>query len=364
MVGNIHKLHKNQSSLRYSLYKEKSIAHITGFVNPVLLFYKKAVKVYNVWTMAINRPKFLRRKFTTLFPLWFFTEYLLLRGGMDFVNLFPVRVATWVSRRIGDVTFLILPARRRVARQNLDIVFGDTKTDGEKAKIALENFRHIAVSFMELFRAPKFVKTWEGHVTFERGKDISKALAGKKGLIVVMSHLGSWEYLAFAVRYNNCHTTILGKPIRNPYIYKYVKYLRKTAGLEHRDRDMGVRGVLRELRKNHVMAIAIDQWAGNEGLWVDFFGKTTSTTSLPARLAEKTGAPLIPAYCIRVKSGEYKIYVEPEVVIDANDENWEENTTRELNRRLEERIRTFPEQWLWTHKRWKDKRHGTKSKLG
>ena len=112
---------------------------------------------------------------------------------------------------------------------------------------------------------------------------------------------------------------------------------------------------MRELRHNHGAAILIDQWAGPEGLWIDFFGRPTSTTSVPSRLANKTGCALVPAYCLRTSPGHYEIRICPEVSWDAGDKDWENQMTLRLNQILEKQIREHPEQWLWGHRRWKEK---------
>ena len=111
---------------------------------------------------------------------------------------------------------------------------------------------------------------------------------------------------------------------------------------------------LSELRNNHGVAIVIDQWAGTEGLWIDFFGTATSTTSLPARLAKKTGCALVPIYCLRKAIGQYEIHMLPAVPVP-DDPDWEIRTTKRLNELLESQIRRYPEQWSWSHKRWKSK---------
>jgi Kdo2-lipid IVA lauroyltransferase/acyltransferase len=90
-----------------------------------------------------------------------------------------------------------------------------------------------------------------------------------------------------------------------------------------------------------------------EGIWLDFFGTPTSTTSIPVRLARQTGAAIIPGYCIRVKPGHFQIKIQPEVAVNAHDTQSEENVTAKLNRLLEQEIRRHPEQWTWGHQRWK-----------
>jgi KDO2-lipid IV(A) lauroyltransferase len=111
--------------------------------------------------------------------------------------------------------------------------------------------------------------------------------------------------------------------------------------------------VLSELQKNHLVAFVTDKWAGHRAIVVDFFGKPAATTSIPARLARKTGATLVPGYCVRTAPWHYKIFIKPEVLIDCDHEDWEHVVTRELNHELEHEIRRHPEQWLWARRRWK-----------
>ncbi len=253
--------------------------------------------------------------------------------------------------------FLILPERRRVALNNLTIAFGNSKSDSEKTKIALESFRNLMTSFMEFFRLPKFVNSSAKHIFFKGAEHFDGAFARGNGVIVALSHLGPWEYLGVFTYLKKYPSAIIGKALRNPYIYRRIRALRETVKLDHIDKDAGLKAVFSKLRQNYGVAIAIDQWAGNEGIWIDFFGTPTSTTSLPARLAKKTGCAIIPMYCIRIASGEYEIHLEPEITFKENENNWVENTTKKLNLLLEQKIRAYPGQWSWTHKRWKNKRH-------
>lgn len=188
---------------------------------------------------------------------------------------------------------------------------------------------------------------------------IDRAFARGRGFIFAMCHLGPWEYMGIVSYQRKYRTAILGRPIKNPYIYEWIKSLRRMMGLYYIDKDTGPKEIFSRLKKNYAVAIAIDQWAGNSGIWIDFFGSPTSTTSIPAEFAKRTDCALIPAYCVRLSSGEYEMHVEPEILPDKNDKGWVENATKKLNRLLEEKIRAYPEQWVWTHKRWKNKRHIT-----
>ncbi len=307
--------------------------------------------------MDRNWPKFLRRKLAEIFPLLSFAEYILLRVGMAVINFFPLALSTWIARRIGDILFLAMPGRRKVALENLDIAFGDSKTYAEKRRIARESFCNLIICFTEFSRLPRFAKIWRQHITFYGAENIINARAEGRGIIFAMSHLGPWEYVAFLAKYTDSPTTIIGRAIRNPYVYRWIVQLRQSAGLEYHDKDKGIKPLFSEVKKGNAVAIVIDQWAGNQGVWVDFFSKSTSTTYFPARLSKKTNSALVSGCCVRKANGSYEIHVDPEIIFDKKDNDYVENATRELNRRLEEKIRIFPEQWTWTHRRWKNRRH-------
>ncbi len=298
-----------------------------------------------------------KRKFRYIFPAWDFVEFTLARMAMALLNLFPIAISTWIARRIGKVIFLIMASRRKVAFNNLAIAFGNSKSESERRMIALESFRHLMTSLMEFFRLSKSsIQEIKQGVYIKGTEYLDHAFSKGKGVVLILSHLGPWEYMGFLTYLKKHPTVVLGRPIRNLYFYQWVKSLRKTVNLDYIDKTLRPKKIFSGLRQNHLVAIMIDQWAGNEGLWIDFFGIPTSTTSLPARLAKRTGCALIYARCIRVASGKYEINILPEISIEDNGENWVENMTKRINCLLEEEISSFPEQWLWTHKRWKGKR--------
>lgn len=287
-------------------------------------------------------------------PGWHFFEFILVSLLIGFLNLLPV---TWVyamSRFLGDAYFLFFPKRRKTVLENLDHAYGNSVSQEEKNKIARESIRNLTASLVDFFMTPATVKRAEENFEFEGTEHLDRAFERGHGVIFVISHLGSWEYLAFLPYLRKYPCSVVVRNIRNPYLEKWSRENRRITGLNPIDREKSVRRILTELKNNHLVAILIDQWAGPDGLWQKFFNKETSTTSVPARLAEKTKAALIPGYCLRMGAGKYKIVIHPEVPL-AQGENWEADTTSALNRILEKEILKYPGQWTWAHRRWKDK---------
>ncbi len=294
-----------------------------------------------------------RFKMRDVLPGWNFCEYIVLRGIATGVNCLPISWSSWIAEKIGDLLFFCLGERRKIAFDNVKIAFGDSLTQERKTVIVKATFRNLVTTLMELFRTPGMLKDADRSFELEGTEHLDRALARGKGLILVISHLGSWEYLGFLPYLRKYPCSVIGRPMKNPYIYRWVQVLRRWTSLKHIDKRNAIKEVLRELRANHVVGILIDQWAGSEGIWANFFGEGTSTTSVPARLSMKTGCALVPAYCIRKDSGRYRISIKPEVSIQGKEGDWEAKTTEELNHQLEEQILLYPDQWIWTHRRWK-----------
>ncbi|MBI3314026.1 MAG: lysophospholipid acyltransferase family protein [Candidatus Omnitrophica bacterium] len=294
-----------------------------------------------------------RFKLRNFIPGWDFIEYACLRILVGILNSLPMPVCVWISQGIGDLLYFAMAKRRKIALYNLNIAYGNSLPEEEKKRIARQSFRHMVTALVEFFRIPVILKEAHNRFIFEGTEHLDLAFSKGKGIVFVISHLGAWEYLAFLPYLRGYPCSVVVRPIRNPYIYEWIQGLRKQTQLNPIDKSKAVRKVLTELKNNHLAAVLIDQWAGPEGVWVDFFEKPTSTTSIPVRFAKKTGCVLIPAYCLRIGSGRYKIHVDPEIEIHDQTGEWEIKTTLALNQWLEKTILAYPEQWSWVHRRWK-----------
>ena len=280
--------------------------------------------------------------------------YLFVRGFAGLINSLPVGISTRIARFFGSLFYILMPKRRKTALSNLSLAFRDSISHEQKKFLAKEAFCNIATSLMEFFRIPSMLRDASMRFEIEGAEHLDRALAKGKGVLFVVSHLGSWEYLEFLFYLRNYSCMVVVREIKNAYIYRWLQSLREQTRIRSVDRVRSVKEILRSLKRNQMVAVLIDQWAGHDGVWVDFFGEKTSTTSLPARLASRTGAALVPGYCIRTTPGNYKIVLKPEIPVNTADENFEEETTLKLNRQLEEEIRHYPGQWTWTHRRWKN----------
>ncbi len=284
-------------------------------------------------------------------PGWDLIEYAALRVFVAFISVLPVLWTSRLAEDMGWMAYCVGAKRRRIVHENLDLVFSETLTADEKKRIAVGSFQQMMLSFTELFLAPKIIKNWQKYAQIKGMENMTEPLKRNKGVIVCMGHTGSWELMGI-ITYLLPPSSIVVRPLKNQRIYNWIQRLREMTHLKSIDKRNSIRTILSELKQGHIVAMAIDQWAGDDGIVADFFGVPTYTTSVPARLADKTGCALVPMFCRRVGFGRYEIEALPEVPL-AGGQNWEAETTLALNRVLEREIRVNPIQWIWAHRRWK-----------
>lgn len=274
------------------------------------------------------------------------------------LTLLPFPAIFWIARQAGNLCYVVMPGRRKIALDNIQAALKDSLPLCEQKKLVRTSFQNISLSLIELFLIRKICSRAQQLFRWSNRENYDNAFRKGRGVILTVSHAGSWELLGILAYLRPHVLSVVVKVIRNPYLNQRINHLRSEMKLVPIPKMGAARDVLRRLKNNECVAILTDQWAGSEGVWVDFFGRGTSTTSLPARLAKKTGACLLPAYCLREPGGFYTLQMDAPIEFPPKDHpNWEKEVTQMLSQRLEEQIRKRPEQWIWTHRRWKPKPH-------
>ena len=112
----------------------------------------------------------------------------------------------------------------------------------------------------------------------------------------------------------------------------------------------GLRDIIRLFKNNYSVAMMIDQRV-TEGKKIDFFNKPAFTTSIPAQLVKKFNCPVITVYIERKNKINFELTFNKPIYFNENESL--EKISKELNLWLEKMISRNPEQWIWSHNRWK-----------
>ena len=285
----------------------------------------------------------------------YWLQYLVVRFLAALATALPVEISHRIACGFGTLSYWILGKRRKIALENIAQALGNSLPDRRKKEIARAAFQSAALSMMELFTVKRIKKEAEARFKLIGNEFLEEAFLKNQGVVLVISHLGSWEYLSFLPYFTKRPWSVVVKNIKNPLLDEVINSMRRVMTVHPISKDNSVRAIFQELKAGHGVAILVDQWSGNDGLWIDFFNTKTSTTSIPARLSEKTGCALVSAYCLRTAPGHYEIHIEKPIVRHMDQPGWESTITRDLNEVLERQILGHPEQWLWGHRRWKNK---------
>ena len=146
------------------------------------------------------------------------------------------------------------------------------------------------------------------------------------------------------------------RPLNYEPLDRLMLRIRRASGMNMIARETAPSQIVRVLRGGGVVAILTDQDARKDGIFVDFFGRPTSTLPTPAVLSFRFGAPIVPVNIYRERGRHVIIFDTPIWPDDfAAEENPSRAVTQRLAARLESFVREHPDQWFWLHLRWKTK---------
>ncbi len=268
------------------------------------------------------------------------------------VQSLSAHAAVRTGRAIGHFVFSWIPIRRKFAIRQLGEIFPDIPLQRRKA-IIRNTYANFGQTFIELMRAPQRDDAeLDERVRIHNIDVLQEAKARGKGVIFLSGHFGNWEIMAAALRAVGFPMTVIARRQRNKLIDPLIDGYRYSEGIVTLPPGMAVRGILRTLRQNKAIALLADQDAKHRGIFVDFLGRPSSTATGPAIFALKTGASLIFTVCIIRHDATYDLYLQK---LDYDKKDSEREIIQRYANLLGDRIRTWPDHWLWMHKRWKTK---------
>jgi len=254
------------------------------------------------------------------------------------------------------VFFYLIPIRKKVVLDNLKIAFPESDIQTKK-KLAFRIYLSFAITLVEILYLP-YIKKEKliNEVMCSNPELIIEKFKEGKGLILLSSHFGNWEFGAISIALQvHLPFSVIVKPLRNPLVYEWMNNFRTKFGNEVVPLGISIRKTYQTLKQNKIVAMVADQRGPSEGMRVEFFGRKVSIYTGPAALALKTGAPLICGIAVRQKDYKYKMDLVE--ISQKNLPDGEEEKILAISQRytsyLEKVIRENPEQWLWMHKRWK-----------
>ena len=274
-------------------------------------------------------------------------------------SLLPLSVLYFISDVIlYPLVYYVARYRLKVVRKNLRNSFPD-KSHNELKSIEKKFYRHFADLLVEIvhgYRASD--EEMREHVVFEN-VDLVEELAQKtQGVIAFLGHMGNWEWIAdlnkrfvdrSMVEYN------IYRQLKNPNSDKMMLELRSKRGGECIEKKQLLRKLVSLRHANHsfVLGMLSDQKPSKRSTyaWTQFLNQETAFLNGSEVLAKKFGYSAVYAHILSPKRGQYTVRFE--LITDNPAAMPDEEMTKKYAALLEQNIHAQPEQWLWTHNRWK-----------
>ena len=241
---------------------------------------------------------------------------------------------------------------RKTIEKNLEFAFNNI-SNHEKNLITKNMWSTYGKILAEYVFMRDFRKTSSTQkITVIGQKTLDEIKKSGKPVIFISGHFDNFELMALHIEKSGIDLTTIYRPLNNIFLNPLMEIIRKKFICKKQIKKglSGTRLILKNFKKNSSIALMIDQRV-SEGIKVNFFSKAALTTSIPAQFVKKFKCKIVPIYIERKADDNFNLKIfDP---INFSNEDTIEAITLNLNKILENMILNNPNQWIWTHNRWK-----------
>jgi KDO2-lipid IV(A) lauroyltransferase len=262
---------------------------------------------------------------------------LALRGGVAFAD------AIYGLYRLTPYRDFIYGNIRKAYPQEL--------SDREVHGLARAHLRNVVKSIVELMRFDVLSRDGlDRLVSWEGREHLDRVVAEGRAVIFMSGHFGNWELLGAALAATGIPLHVLVQvPSKDAFGQLFIE-ARKLVGVTTyaNHGPASLRPVLRALKRGEALGILVDQHGEAQEAVATLYGRPVAVPMGASFFAQKTGAAILPMFCVRTEDDRHVIHVEPELVLTGD----AQEDARRMYAVLETYLRRYPEMWLWAHNRW------------
>ena len=270
----------------------------------------------------------------------------------------PRRLAYAMGVIISTLAFPLLARQRRALESNLRQVLPEMAPP-QLRKLAWRNWLNYTKAWIDFFKIPRTDRRRLGSLLTPIGlENLDAAMARGLGVIVVAPHMGSWELAAASWAASFGEIGIMVEQIEPRRLFDHVSALRSRMNIRVIPLSRtGARDIMRMLKEHRMVVLAMDRDILNTGQRFKFFGRPTSFPTGPVEIALKTGAPILPAFCIRDRNDGYVAVGEPPLFLTRSEDHAADvrGAMEQILATFERYIKRYPDQWHVLEPIWPEK---------
>ena len=270
------------------------------------------------------------------------------------ISRFPLSFLQFLASCIAILLYSFNSSLKRITGINLKLAYPELDETAYQALLK-KSLKSQCMTYIESIKCwgmpPEYSLNQIKNIYGEQ--HLTEALANKKGVIVVVAHLGCWELLN---AWLNLHASpmIMYKPNKHKAVDRFMLEARQrlNATLVPTDEN-GVRAIFKHLKQGGLTVILPDHLPkASGGIYSEFFGQKTLSTTLVSKLASKTQCNIVGLSCIRDETSGFNVYCSPlsDQILSKN----LQTSVDSLNQNLESMINVAPEQYVWSYKRFRN----------
>ena len=281
----------------------------------------------------------------------YFIQFLIISILFLIFKILGLSYASYIS---GKVVSFVGPFFRSksLIRSNILKALPDFKLNQiEKiSKKMWNNYGRILAEyvFIKDFRSTKF----QNNIEIKGQEILDNIKNNNEPVIFVSGHFNNFELMAMQIEKSGIDLAVVYRPLNNKFLNFIMERIRKKYICKNQIKKgiSGTKQLLSFFKKKTSIALMIDQRV-SQGIKSNFFKNEALTTTIPAQFVKKFKCKIVPIYIERVKDINFKLTIH-DPLLYSNDESIE-SITLDLNHLLEKLILKNPDQWIWSHNRWK-----------
>ena len=282
----------------------------------------------------------------------YFLQFICVIFFFVIFKILGLKLASIISSNI-FILFGPIFRSNKIVFSNLKIAFPNIDENRKK-----QILKKMWFNYGKIFAEYMFIKDfrhnekYSAKISIENKDIIEKIKKDNEQVIFISGHFNNFELMAMQIEKLGIKLTALYRPLNNPYLNPIMEKIRKKYICKKQVKKgiSGTKDLLLDFKDGSSIALMIDQRV-SQGIRSNLFNKEALTTTIPAQFIKKFKIRIVPVHVERQRDNDFKIkFFEP---VNFSNEESIETITFKLNKILEEMIIKNPEQWIWTHNRWK-----------
>ena len=281
----------------------------------------------------------------------YFIEFIFIFLLLIVFRLLGYKNASNLGEKIGKLIGPIFRSKKKIIENLINSKIANNKNDIEK--IIDEMFGNYGRILSEYPFLNKFKKNlYNQHLTIEGINYLEEIKKNKKKVVFISGHFSNFELMAMQIEKAGIDVAAVYRPLNNFFLNFIMEKIRikNICKTQVKKGKAGTRQLLELFKSGSSIALMIDQRV-SEGVKANFFGRPAFTTTIPAQLVKKYNCEIVPVYIERINKINFKMHVNKPIKFENNLSI--EYMTEKLNIILEQMVLKNPEQWIWSHDRWK-----------